>query len=88
MEQVIGNLGRAVNVLLIKIGICEYLRRVPYGLRNNKFLVPADILMKYNLQPRSIWDRTRGKPSESLFDAVLEIASYAKKAFEQAIQIY
>jgi NADH dehydrogenase [ubiquinone] 1 alpha subcomplex assembly factor 6 len=64
MEQVIGLLGRA-------IGICEYLRRVPFGLRNNKFLVPSDILMKYNLQPRSIWDRTRGKPSESLFDAVL-----------------
>lgn len=66
----------------MKIGICEYLRRVPYGLRNNKFLIPADILMKYNLQPRTIWDRTRGKPSESLFDGVLEIASYAKKSFE------
>ncbi len=81
MEKVIGLLGRA-------IGICEYLRRVPFGLRNNKFLVPSDILTKYNLQPRSIWDRTRGKPSQSLFDAVLEIASHAKKAFEEAIQIY
>jgi hypothetical protein len=37
---------------------------------------------------RAISDRTWGKPSESLFDAVLEIASYAKKAFEQAIRIY
>lgn len=57
-------------------------------MRNNKFLVPQDILAKYNLQPRSIWDRTRGKPSESLFDAVLEIASYSKKAFEEAIKVY
>ena len=44
--------------------------------------------MKYNLQPRNIWDRTRGKPSEFLFDAVLEIAAYSKRAFEEAIKVY
>lgn len=41
-----------------------YLRRVPYGLRNYRFLVPRDVLMKYNVDTSKIWDRIHGKPSE------------------------
>ena len=56
-----------------------YLRRVPYGLRNYRYFVPLDIMTKYNVNPKKIWDRIHGKPSEDFFDAVLEIAAYAKK---------
>lgn len=48
---------------LNQIGICEYLKRVPYSLRNNRFLLPEDILIKYNLTTKNIWDRVYGKPS-------------------------
>ncbi len=44
--------------------------------------MPEEVLTKYNLTLKNIWDRVYGKPSEELFDAALEIASYAKKAFE------
>ena len=70
------------------MGICEYLRRVPYSLRNNRFLLPQEILTKYNLTPKNIWDRVHGKPSEELFDGVLEIAAHAKKCFELAVKEY
>jgi ribonucleotide monophosphatase NagD (HAD superfamily) len=50
--------------------------------------LPDDILIKYNLTQKNIWDRVYGKPSEELFDAVLEIASYAKKAYENAVKVY
>lgn len=63
MEKVIGLVGRAVKNNFIQIGICDFLKRVPYGLRYYKFLLPSDILSKYNLQPKAIWDRIRGKPS-------------------------
>lgn len=72
----------------MQIGICEYIRRVPYSLRNNRFLLPEEILGKYNLTTNNIWDRVHGKPSEELFDGVLEIASHAKKAFEEAVRIH
>lgn len=47
-----------------------------------------DVLQKYNLSPTKIWDRLYGKPSEELFDAVLEIAAFAKKSYEESISIY
>lgn len=46
------------------------------------------MLSKYNLTTNNIWNRVYGKPSEELFDAVLEIASHAKKAFDLAVQTY
>ena len=52
-EELITHIGRC-------IGIVSYLRRIPYGLRNYRFLVPNDILSKYNLSTKNIWDRTRG----------------------------
>jgi hypothetical protein len=55
---------------------------VPYSLRNNRFLLPEEILTKYNLTTKNIWNRIYGKPSEELFDGILEIASHAKKAFD------
>lgn len=61
---------------------------MPYSLRNNRFYLPEDVLAKYNLTTRNIWDRVHGKPSEELFDAALEVASYAKRAYEQAVSIY
>jgi NADH dehydrogenase [ubiquinone] 1 alpha subcomplex assembly factor 6 len=61
---------------------------VPYSLRNNRFLLPEDLLSKYSLTVRNIWDRVYGKPSEELFDVALEVASYAKRAFEEAVRIY
>ena len=64
MKDVVSYLGQA-------IGICEYLRRTPYSLRNNRFLLPEDILSKYNLTTKNIWDRVYGKPSEEFFDGVL-----------------
>lgn len=57
IRDVVSYLGQA-------IGICEYLRRIPYSLRNNRFLLPEDVLMKYNLTTKNIWDRVYGKPSE------------------------
>lgn len=41
-----------------------YLKRVPYGLRNYRFFMPLDIMVKYNVQTTKIWDRIHGKPSE------------------------
>lgn len=64
------------------------MRKVPYALRNNRFHLPEEVLIKYNLTIKNIWDRVYGKPSEELFDAALEVASYAKKAFEEATRIY
>lgn len=61
---------------------------MPYSLRNNRFLLPEDMLAKYNLTVRNIWDRVYGKPSEELFDVALEVASYAKRAYEEAVRIY
>jgi hypothetical protein len=57
-------------------------------LRNNRFLLPTDILIKYNLTQKNIWDRIYGKPSENFFDAVLEIAAFAKKLFDNAVSIF
>ena len=70
------------------MGICEYLRRVPYSLRNNRFMLPQEILTKYNLTPKNIWDRVHGKPSEELFDCALEIAAHAKKCYEMGVREY
>lgn len=63
MRDAISYLGQAVLLHLIQIGICEYLRRVPYSLRNNRFFMPEEVLAKYNLTVRNIWDRVYGKPS-------------------------
>ena len=56
VRDVISYLGQA-------IGIVEYLRRIPYSLRLNRFLLPEDVLAKYNLTTKNIWDRVYGKPS-------------------------
>jgi hypothetical protein len=64
MRDALGYLGQAVYCAFTQIGICEYLRRVPYSLRNNRFLLPEEVMGKYNLTVRNIWDRVHGKPSE------------------------
>jgi hypothetical protein len=45
-------------------------------------------LAKYNLTTKTIWNRVYGKPSEELFDGVLEIAAHAKKSFDIAVETY
>ncbi len=64
------------------------MRRIPYGLRNNRFFIPEDILFSHNLTADKLWDRVHGKPKEEIFDAVLDIAAMAKNDFEKSIQIY
>lgn len=46
------------------IGICDYIKRIPYGLRNYRLYMPTEITAKYNLTVRTLWDRIHGIPRE------------------------
>ena len=50
-----------------------FIKWVPYNLRNYKLYLPNDILAKYNLSVKNLWDRVSGKPHADLNDAILEL---------------
>jgi len=64
-----------VELMSRSIGIMEFIRRVPYNLRNYETYLPEDIMSKHNVNPKSLWDRNRGKPHPDLNDVVLEYSS-------------
>lgn len=46
------------------IGICDYIKRVPYNLRTYRLYLPQEIINKHNASVRNLWDRIHGKPRE------------------------
>ena len=59
--------------------LMEFLLQIPYDLSNYKLRLPKDICFKYNLTMMNIWERRDGIPKEEFFDAVLELASFARR---------
>jgi len=68
-----------VELVSRSIGIMEFIRRVPYNLRNYEIYLPEDIMFKHNVNPKNLWDRNRGKPHPDLNDVVLEYSSVYNK---------
>ncbi|CAD8050868.1 unnamed protein product [Paramecium sonneborni] len=68
------------------VGITDYLRRVPFTLQNYKLNLPEDIKFKHSINVRSLWDRIRGEPKEELYDAVLEVAAFARTQMIKTFQ--
>jgi len=66
------------------LGMLDYLKRIPYGLKRYRLYLPDDILRKHNVNVRNLWNRVEGSPKEELFDVVLEIAAHAKMHLEKA----
>jgi phytoene/squalene synthetase len=84
IEEVAVEAGRA-------IGVCEYIKRVPYNLRTYRLYLPDEITKKHNVSVRNLWDRIHGQPREQyllrlfrLFDVVLEVAAYARECLLRA----
>lgn len=57
IEEVAVEAGRA-------IGVCDYIKRVPYNLRTYRLYLPNEITQKHNVSARNLWDRIHGKPRE------------------------
>jgi hypothetical protein len=39
------------------LGIIDYLKRIPFGLRKLKLYLPHDVMDKYNVNIRNLWNR-------------------------------
>ena len=65
-----------VELLSRSIGIMEFIRRVPYNLRNYEVYLPEDIMFKHNVNPKNLCDRNRGKAHPDLNDVILEYSYY------------
>jgi NADH dehydrogenase [ubiquinone] 1 alpha subcomplex assembly factor 6 len=66
------------------LGILDYVKRVPFTLRRYRLYMPDDVMRKYNVSVRNLWDRIEGKPKDDLFDVILEVAAFAKKCLDEA----
>lgn len=68
------HLGRA-------LGICDIIRKSPYYIAVNRGYLPVDILLKHNVQQDKIYKRQDKESiiADEFYDAVLEIAAYARK---------
>lgn len=69
---------KAVEHIGIAVGIVDYLRRIPFGLKKYRLYLPNDICEKHSVSLRNLWERVEGKPKDELFDVVLEVAAYAR----------
>ena len=73
------HLGRA-------LGICDVIRKSPYYIAIQRGYLPVDVLLKHNVQQDKIY-RRQDKESliaEEFYDAILEIAAYARKHLQIA----
>ena len=68
------HLGRA-------IGICDILKKTPYYLAVHRNKIPLEIMARHNVYNDRIYNRTGGEAivKEEFYDAVLEVAAYARK---------
>ena len=76
------HLGRA-------LGICDVIRKSPYYIAIQRGYLPVDVLLKHNVQQDKIY-RRQDKESliaEEFYDAVLEIAAYARKHLQISRQL-
>ena len=46
--------------------------------------MPDDVMRKYNVNVRNLWDRVEGKPKDDLFDVILEVSAFAKKCLDES----
>lgn len=46
--------------------------------------MPEDIMRKYSVNVRNLWDRVEGKPKDDLFDVILEVTAFAKKCLDES----
>ena len=75
---------KAVEHVGIAVGIVDYLRRIPIGLKKYRLYLPSDVCAKHNVTIRNLWERVEGKPRDELFDVVLEVAAYAREHLMEA----
>lgn len=68
------HLGRA-------LGICDVIKKSPYYIAVNRGYLPAEVMMKHNVQNDRIYRRGDGESIivDEFYDVVLEVSAYARK---------
>ena len=63
------------------LGICDILKKTPYYIAVHRNKIPLEIMAKHNVFNDRIYNRTGGEAivKEEFYDAVLEVAAYARK---------
>ena len=63
------------------LGICDILKKTPYYLAVHRNKIPLEIMARHNVFNDRIYNRTGGVAivKEEFYDAVLEVAAYARK---------
>ena len=77
------HLGRA-------LGICDVLKKAPYYIAVHRNYLPVDVLLRHNVQSDKIYRRQEKESfiAEEFFDAVLEIAAYARKHLQISRELF
>jgi NADH dehydrogenase [ubiquinone] 1 alpha subcomplex assembly factor 6 len=78
------DLVRATELVGRATGIAFFLKRLPFTLRQGWLVVPDTLQEKHGFTVKTVVERGKGIPRDELYDAVLEMAAFARETLRQA----